>query len=72
MHIIVYDLNGNIVKKCEIPEQVNGYEYEVRACKRAILDGKLECEEIPHDETLTILKHMDNLRKEWGVVYPFE
>jgi len=27
---------------------------------------------MPHSETLRIMQLMDNLRKEWGVVYPFD
>ena len=28
--------------------------------------------EMPHQETLYIMKQMDELRAQWGVVYPFE
>lgn len=70
--IKVYDLEGNCVKTCEIPAQVNGYEYEVLSCKRALCAGALECEELPHEQTLILLRQMDELRKEWGVIYPFE
>ena len=48
------------------------YEYEVRACQRMLAEGKLECEEMPHAETLRIMKLMDSLRKDWGVRYPFD
>ena len=27
---------------------------------------------MPHEETIRILKQMDSLRSQWGVVYPFE
>jgi len=52
--------------------QVTGYEYEVIKSVAAIKDGKYECEEISHKETLRILKIMDACRKEWGLKYPFE
>jgi hypothetical protein len=26
----------------------------------------------PHQETISIMKQMDALRKEWGVVYPMD
>ena len=54
------------------PQIVNGYEYEVLACKKAIEEGLLECEEMPHSEILVIMEQMDQLRDTWGVVYPFE
>lgn len=55
-----------------VPEQITGYEYEVRACQRMLKEGKLECEEMPHAETLRIMKMMDSFREEWGVRYPFD
>jgi hypothetical protein len=27
---------------------------------------------MPHDETLSIMKQMDDLRKEWGIRYPMD
>jgi hypothetical protein len=27
---------------------------------------------MPHEETVSIMKQMDALRKEWGVVYPYD
>lgn len=70
--IKVYDSEGTLIKSCPIPPQVNGYEYEVLACKKAIEEGKLECAEMPHDETIEIMRQMDKLRADWGVVYPFD
>lgn len=67
-----YDLEGNLKKTYYPPEQINGYEYEVLACKKAIEEGKTECSEMPLEETLRIMGWMDALRKEWGVIYPFE
>lgn len=70
--IRVYDAEGNLRQEPEIPVQINGYEYEVLACVRAMKAGALECEEMPHSETLEIMEQMDRLRRDWGVVYPFE
>lgn len=70
--IRVYDNAGNLLQESEIPAQINGYEYEVLACVRALETGALECEEMPHSETIEIMEQMDRLRREWGVVYPFE
>lgn len=67
-----YDLNGNMEEEYPIPEQINGYEYEVLACLEALEEGRLECEEMPHKETIEIMRQMDTLRKMWGVRYPFE
>jgi predicted dehydrogenase len=56
----------------DVPKQITGLEYQVRACKRAIEGGKTECAEMPHKEILRVMEIMDDLRKNWGVVYPFE
>ena len=55
-----------------MPEQITGYEYEVEACARAIAAGATECPEMPHAETLEIMRQMDTLRKQFGIVYPGE
>lgn len=70
--IKVYDFSRNEIACYNAPKQITGYEYEVRACIRAIQEGKLECEEMPHSETIRVMQIMDALRKEWGVIYPGE
>ena len=56
----------------DVPAQITGYEYEVEACLRDIPLGRLEPEEMPHSEVLTIMRQMDALRAQWGMTYPFE
>ena len=53
-------------------EMVNGYEYQVYECRRCIEEGLQESPMMPHEETLSIMRQMDALRKEWGVVYPMD
>ena len=55
-----------------VPEQISGYEYQVRACMKALETGAIECPEMPHSETIRIMEIMDSLRERWGVRYPFE
>ena len=55
-----------------VPEQISGYEYQVRACMKALETGATECPEMPHSETIRIMEIMDSLRETWGVRYPFE
>ena len=62
------DRNGpSVVKEYQIPDQISGYEYEVSACARAIREGKTECPEMPHDETLEIMRQMDMIRAQFGL-----
>lgn len=70
--IEVYDWEHNFIKEIPVPKQINGYEYEVLACQRVLNEGGLECEEMPHSETIKIMEWMDKLRDDWGVKYPFE
>ncbi len=65
-------LNGGEVRCYQTPPQISGYEYEVRAAMAAIAEGKTECEEMPHSETIRVMEIMDSLRREWGIKYPFE
>ena len=55
-----------------VPEQITGYEYEVESCLEALVNGRIECPEMPHAETLRIMRLMDQLRSDWGIRYPFE
>lgn len=70
--IKAYDIHRNLRWEKPVPEQLTGFEDEVRASIRAIKEGKLECGEMPHAEILRMMELMDSLRKEWGVKYPFE
>lgn len=70
--ITLYDTSYKKLAMYKAPKQISGYEYEVEACMKAIREHRLECVEMPHSETLRVMKLMDGLRKEWGIVYPFE
>ncbi len=71
--IKVYDLQRRVIASYLPPEdQINGYEYEVRACIEAIAGGRTECPQMPHEETLRMMRWMDGLRRQWGIVYPME
>lgn len=70
--IKVLDGNYQTVAEYHAPSQVTGFEYEVNACIDALDKGLLQTLDMPHDETLRIMRQMDALRKEWGVCFPFE
>lgn len=54
--------------QCE--KLVNGFEYELIACRDALRNKQMEITDMPHAEILEVMRIMDKLRKEWGVVYP--
>ena len=68
----MYTPDREFVREITMPEQITGFEYEVRASMKAIREGKLECTEMPHEESIRIMEQMDGLRKDWGIEYPFE
>lgn len=70
--IRVFDLERKMTARYQVPEQINGYEYEVIACMEAIREGKSECPQMPHAETLRVMKLMDQIRESWGMKFPCE
>ena len=58
------------VLSCTPPKQITGYEYEVEACCKAIEEGRLECPEMPHRETIRVMEIMDEMRRSWGYEIP--
>lgn len=73
--IDVYDADGltsTLRETHEVPHQISGYEYELLAARRAIETGCIECPEMPHAETLAIMRQLDQIRSQFGIVFPFE
>lgn len=61
----IYNLKGELEETIPRPQQISGYEYEVRACIRALASGALECEEVPHEHTLKVMRMIEEIRKDW-------
>lgn len=70
--IDVYGADHAVAEHYDVPAQLTGYEYQVAAAANAILDGREECAEMPHADSLRIVELMDELRAKWGLKYPFE
>ncbi|MBR5655138.1 MAG: Gfo/Idh/MocA family oxidoreductase [Prevotella sp.] len=60
------------IETIHVPQQITGYEYQFLACREALLKGLLEPREMPHEETLYIMRLMDGLRRKWDVCYPMD
>jgi dihydrodiol dehydrogenase / D-xylose 1-dehydrogenase (NADP) len=52
--------------------QGEGYQFEFAAVQDDIRNGRLENQQMPLDESIAIAEVMDELRRQWGLVYPFE
>ena len=70
--ISVYDEQEHLIQKIIVPEQISGYEYEFRECIKAIREGRTESWSMPLDETVRVMEIMDEIRGQWGLVYPQE
>ncbi|MCR5106679.1 MAG: Gfo/Idh/MocA family oxidoreductase [Lachnospiraceae bacterium] len=70
--IRVYNLERRIIAEHAAPLQITGYEYEINSAMRAIREGRLECPEMPHYETIRMMQLMDSMREAWGIRFPFE
>lgn len=56
----------------DVPYEGNGFNYEVEEVGRCLRAGLLESPIMPLDETISIMRTMDTVRAEWGLVYPTE
>lgn len=70
--IEIYAPHHSLIKTIEMPPQISGYEYEVRSAMKAIQEGKIECEEMPHSEIIQIMQWCDELRRQWNIKLPCE
>lgn len=70
--LAVYDAEHRRVREILCPEQVTGYEYEVISCLDAIEEGRIECPQMPHRDTVAMMEQMDEIRAAWGLSYPCE
>ncbi len=63
---------GQADEVVELPYTSNGYNYEAAEVITCLRAGKTESDIMPLDETLAIMKTMDELRAQWGLKYPME
>lgn len=68
----VFDSNSKKIAAYKRPKQLTGFEYQVAACEEAIRKGWLEYPDIPHAETIRIMKLMDTIRGQFGICFPME
>ena len=70
--ISVYDTEDRLVRRMDVPKQISGYEYEVLECIDAVRSGEKESTSMPLSDTIKVMEIMDQLRGQWGLVYPRE
>ena len=52
--------------------QFAGYAFEIEEVGKCLSQGLLESSVVPLDESLKIMNLMDEIRGQWGLIYPFE
>ena len=56
----------------ELPWDVNGFEYQIREVERCVKLGMCTSDILKKEDTLEILKLMDDIRTSWGLKFTFE
>jgi predicted dehydrogenase len=59
-------------EQIDAPMKGNGFNYQIEAASRAMLEGRLETDVMPWEETLAVMRTMDAARAQWGLRYPGE
>ena len=59
-------------EEVQVPARGNGYVHEVEEVHRCIRAGLTESPVMPLAATVATMELMDELRRDWGVVYPGE
>ncbi len=70
--LTVLDSDHNRISSYKRPGQRTGYEYEIRACAKAIKEDRLEVEQMDHDQIISILHMTDHIRGQLKVRFPQE
>lgn len=70
--ITAYDLDDRVLKTVEVPSQITGYEYEAAEAVRRISAGYTQSESMPLSDSVFVMDVMDDIRRDWGLVYPKE
>lgn len=68
----LYDRDGKLVESHEFPPKVNGYEYEIEEAQRCLREGLTESPFVTHEDTLAVMRIMDECRRQWGMKYDGE
>lgn len=68
--LIKYGDSDEITYDC--PYECNGYEYEVREVARCINNGLIESQYMTHQDSINVMKIMDEVRRQIGLKFPNE
>jgi len=69
---ITLNRSGGKPEHFELPVTGGGYNYEAEEVARCIAAGKTESDIMPLDESISIMRTMDEIRSQWGLKYPMD
>lgn len=69
---VTLSVQGEDAITVDPPREGNGYNYEAAAVMTCLRAGELESKVMPLDESLEIMRTLDRIRAQWGLVYPME
>lgn len=56
----------------EIPFEISGFEYQIREASRCVAEKLSTSRILKAEDSLTVLKLMDDIRESWGMKFAFE
>ena len=56
----------------DLPTKGKGFTYEIEECFKCIQEGRKESDKWSHEDSLNLISICDEIRKQIGLVYPFE
>lgn len=62
-------LNNQIPQEFSFPIEATGFNYEIEEMNKCLREGKTHSETMAPDDTLRIMKCLDNIRKDWDMIY---
>ena len=68
----VYDRRHEVVRASRPPVEGRGMAYEALEVERLIREGRTESERMTPDGTVAVMRTLDRIRAEFGLVYPQE
>lgn len=70
--IKIYNDEDKLLDEIVVPNQISGYEYQFLEASDCINEGRTESISMPLEESIHMMEIMDEIREDWGLVYPNE
>ena len=68
----VLHIDGQPPVEIEQPFEINGFEYEIREAQACVGAGKGQSERMTGEQTVAVMRIMDEIRRQNGLRFPFE